>query len=405
MLPQAYRRVLALPRVRTTILMMFVARLPMTAMGILMTLHVVHTLGKGYAEAGLVGTATTIGGALGAPAVGRMIDRFGLRRVVAVCGLCSTLYWVGVPHLPYLVLVVFAAPAGLLAVPANSLTRQFLTALVPEDQRRAVFTLDTILAETSFIFGPALIVFVTTQLSSAVALTGIGCCIGLTSLALWITNLPVRTAEEAAPGEQVARPRMRTWLDGRLVAALLISVGALFTLIGTELALIAGMGASGETSWTGVVFAMMSIASILGGFVHGAVRKSLSQALLAGLLGLLVVPVGLVDHPWWLLGIALIPMNLMCTPTLAACAETVSRLAPARVRGEAMGLQDSATRLGIALGNPVVGFVIDNASHVWGFAAAGLGGLVLTGAGVLCQRRSGATDRPQTPATEAEVPA
>ncbi|MFI7115842.1 MFS transporter [Amycolatopsis sp. NPDC049868] len=384
---------------------MFVARLPMTAMGILMTLHVVHTLGKGYAEAGLVGTATTIGGAIGAPAVGRMIDRFGLRGVVAVCGICSTLYWVSAPHLPYLVLVVFAAPAGMLAVPANSLTRQFLTALVPEEQRRAVFSLDTILAEASFIFGPALVVLVTTQLTSAVALTGIGCCIGLTSLALWITNLPVRAAAEAKPDNRKARPKTRTWLTGGLLAALLISVGVLFTLIGTELALIAALGSTGESGWTGVVFAMMSIASIIGGLIHGAVRKSLSQAVLAGLLGLLVVPVGLLGHPWWLLGIALIPMNLMCTPALAACAETVSKLAPPRVRGEAMGLQDSATRLGIALGSPVVGFVIDSTSPVWGFAAAGLGGLLLTGAGVLCQRLSRPSALPGAPVPEAEVSA
>lgn len=102
------------------------------------------------------------------------------------------------------------------------------------------------------------------------------------------------------------------------------------------------------------------MASITGGVVHGAVRRSLSQATLALLLGLLLVPVGLFDKPWWRLAIALIPMNLMCTPTIAASAETVSNLAPPRVRGVAMGLQDSAGRLGIGQGGPAAGFAMDH---------------------------------------------
>jgi predicted MFS family arabinose efflux permease len=111
--------------------------------------------------------------------------------------------------------------------------------------------------------------------------------------------------------------------------------------------------------------------------VYGAIRRSLSQATLAFLLGALLMPVGLFDHPWWLLGIALVPMNLMCTPTLAANAEAISKLAPADVRGEVMGLQETATRLGLALGAPVVGFVADHSSSTWAFVTAGLGGVLV----------------------------
>jgi len=84
--------------------------------------------------------------------------------------------------------------------------------------------------------------------------------------------------------------------------------------------------------------------------------------------------------------LVLIPTNMMCAPTLAATTETTSRLAPPQVRGEAMGLQDAATRLGLALGSPVVGFAIDHSSPEWGFAAAGLGGLVIAAAGLLRRR-------------------
>src|SRR3979411_1454431 len=86
---QPYRRVLALPQARTSMLLVFSARLPMTAMGITLTLHVVSHLGRGYGAAGLVGTATMVGTAISSPLLGRLIDRYGLRPVVAVCGACS----------------------------------------------------------------------------------------------------------------------------------------------------------------------------------------------------------------------------------------------------------------------------------------------------------------------------
>jgi MFS family permease len=368
-------------------LLMFCARLPMTAMGITLTLHVVSDLGRGYGAAGLVGTATMVGSAIGAPALGRMIDRHGLRPVVAACGVSSAAFWISTPYLPYYVLVAVALPAGILAVPAGSLARQVLAALVPEDQRRAAFSLDTISVETTFMVGPSVGILVLTQVSAAAALTGIGICFGLTAIALIVMNPPVRGENEPARNRADVRPPLRSWLSGKMAASLLIAVGALFTLIGTEVALLATLRETGDVTWTGLVITLMCVASIVGGVVHGAVKRSLPQSKLMLLLGLLVIPVGLFDQPWWLLAIALIPMNIACAPTLAATTETTSRIAPPQVRGEAMGLQDSATRLGLAIGGPVVGFVIDHSAPAWGFAAAGLGGLLIASLGVLWQAR------------------
>lgn len=370
----------------TATLLMLFARLPMTAMGITLTLHVVSELGHGYGAAGLVGTATTVGAAMGAPLVGRMIDRHGLRPVVALCGTASTLYWLATPHLSYPVLLAVALPAGILVVPASSISRQIITAKVPPPARRTAFAMDTISVETAFMIGPAAGILVSTQLSSTVALTGIGVAFGLVAIVLYVMNPPIRSAAEATPAPGL-RPPIRTWLTGRLMATLLIACGALFVLIGTEIALLAALRANGEVSWTGVVIAVMCVASLAGGVVHGAVRRSLSQLPLMVLLAVLVLPVGLFDHPWWLLALALIPMNLVCAPTLAATTEAVSELAPAGVRGEAMGLQDSATRLGMALGAPTVGFVIDHSAPGWGFAAAAVGGLAVAAIGVTLQRR------------------
>ena len=390
---QPYRRVLSVPRVPSTIALMFLARLPMTMNGVLMTLYVVTGLGRGYGAAGLVGGAVTLGMALGAPLLGRCFDRYGLRPVVAVCGIGTTAFWVTAPHLPFQALAVVALAGGMLSVPAGSLARQVLATLVPSEERRAAYSLDTISIEVTFMIGPAAGIAAITAFSPTWTLTGLGALFGGTAFLIWLIDPPIREgAAEAA--ERGTRPPLRSWLTGRLLATLLIAGGALFVLVGTELSTLAALRANGELGVTGLVIAVMCTASILGGIVHGAVKRSLPQGVLMLLLALLVVPVGLADRPWWLLMLVLIPTNLLCAPTLAATTETVSRIAPPQVRGEAMGLQDTFTRLGLAAGGPVVGFAIDHSSPAWGFAAAGLGGLVLASAGLLRRRATAPAPEP-----------
>ena len=55
------------------------ARIPHSAAGVLLTLHIVLTLGEGYAAAGAAAAVMTIGIALGAPWRGRRVDTAGLR--------------------------------------------------------------------------------------------------------------------------------------------------------------------------------------------------------------------------------------------------------------------------------------------------------------------------------------
>lgn len=380
----SYRRVLAIPDVRFSMVLLFFARLPGTAMGVTLTLHVVSTLGRGYGAAGLVGTATTVGSALGAPLMGRLIDRHGLRPVLALCTGASTAYWVGAPHLPFPVLLAVALPAGMLAVPSGSIGRQILTALVPPERRRAAFSLDTVAVEMSFMLGPAGAILLSTQFSSTLALTTIGCCFAAVGTLLYWWNPPIRREGEAQHGH--ARPPMRTWLTAPLAGALVVATGALFTLSGMELASIAALRETGSVDWTGVLYVVVCAASLVGGLIHGAARRSLNQLTLMLLLAGLTIPVALVVHPWWLLSLVLIPSNVACAPTIAATTETVSELAPAEVRGEAMGLQDAAQKLGLALGNPAIGYVLDESGSAWGFAAAGFGGLAFAAVAVVLIR-------------------
>jgi MFS family permease len=370
-----YRQVLALPGVRALLGLMLLARIPESAMSMVLTLHVVLSLHRSYGAAGLVGAAGTIGIAVGAPLAGRLVDGWGLRGMLAITTIGDGAYWLTAWRLPYPMLLVLSFVGGVLALPVMSTGRQALAALVPEEHRRAAFSLDSISVELSFMVGPAAGVLVATKVSTVAAVISVGCLLILAGIALFVMNPKMRADHETGAG--TIRPPRRQWLSPQLLAVLATACGALFVLAGSEVSMVAALRSVGEISWTGVVTVVICLASVIGGFVYGALRRTPGVLTLMVLLSALAIPIGLAGGVWWMLALAMVPSNLMCAPTLAATGDEVSRLAPASVRGEAMGLQSSAFTAGIALGSPVVGFVVDHFGASGGFAAAGLGGVLV----------------------------
>lgn len=383
-----YRDVLRLPGVGMLLVLMSVARIPVSAISMVLTLHVVLTLHHSYGAAGLVGAAGTVGVAVGAPLAGRLVDSWNLRGMVAITTIANAAYWLNAWQLNYPALLVLAFFGGVLELPVMSIGRQAMAALVPPEHRRAAFSLDSISLELSFMVGPAVAVLVATKVSTQAAMISLGCLVLASGLALFVVNPPVRGKHDEDEPAGV-RPARRVWLRPPLLAVLAAGLGAVFVLAGSEVAMVAALRGVGEISWTGVVTITMCAASMIGGVVYGALRHSPGPLVLMGLLALLAVPVGLAGGQWWVLALALVPTNLMCAPTLAATGDEVSRLAPVAVRGEAMGLQSSALTLGGALGSPVIGTVVDHLGAAGGFAAAGLGGLLIAALAAPLARRRG----------------
>ncbi|MDG4808140.1 MFS transporter [Micromonospora sp. WMMD1120] len=372
-----YRRALALPGVRSLLLVAVLARIPLTATGVTLTFHVVLDLDHGYGAAGLVGAAVTVGAAIGGPLLGRLVDRRGLRPVLVLTGIAEAIFWSVGPTLAYPVLLPAAFVAGSLALPIFSVVRQSIAALVPEDQRRAAYALDSMSVELSFMIGPALAVALVTAISAQTTMYLVGAGIVAAGIALWVVNPPIREAT-AGPGGPPRRVPRAEWLTPRLLAVLALSAAATLVLGGTDVAVVAVLRASGEVGWTGAVLAIWAVASLLGGFAYGSVHRSFSPLALTAALAVCTIPVGLGGAHWWLLSLALIPAGALCAPTIAAGSDAVSRLVPAEVRGEAMGLHGSAVTVGIAVGAPLAGAVIDASAPLWGFVVTGALGAVVT---------------------------
>lgn len=390
---EPYRRLLRLPGVRTLLLVGLLARVPATATGLALTLHVLDGLHLDFAEAGLVGMASTIGMAVGSPMSGRFVDRFGLRPVLLITTAAQALFWSTAWLLPYPVLVGAALLAGLLALPVFSVIRQCLAAMVPLEQRRMGFSLDSMLVELSYMTGPALAVAGVTAIGSSWTLGIIAIGMTAAGVGLILLNPPTRSAAELeAPAERVPR---RTWLTPAFIALLGTVAAATFVLTATELAMVATMKNAGDTAWIGLAIGIWCVYSLLGGFVYGGLPRGFSPLLLIGVMGLLTVPVALLSVDWWWLVAALVPAGVLCAPALSSTVDTVSRWVPAGARGEAMGLHGTALLLGGAVSALVSGVIIDTHGPSWAFAVGGAVAVVMVLVAVPFWRR-----RAKAPAEE-----
>jgi MFS family permease len=386
----AYRTILALPGVGAVTAVSFLARLPASAAAITLTLHVVLTQDRGYAAAGLVGAAATVGMAVGAPLLGRLVDRRGLRTMLGLTLSAQAVFWTVAPFLAYPALLVSALIGGLLGVPVYSVTRQSLAVLVPPERRRTAFALDSMSVEVSYIIGPAIGALLALQVSSAAAMWVVGAGWLLAGGALMLLNPPTHATGASRTGPP---PPVRQWLDRRLLGALLATTAAVIVVFGTELSMIAGLELGGQAGWIPLVNAVWCVASLVGGFVYGGARRSLPLPLLVGCLGAAALPVASAG-PWWSYALLLVPVGLLIAPSMAASAETVSTLAPEHARGLVTGLHGSAITIGATVATPLAGLLVDVASPavaVLTVGSAGLGAAVLVGLLVRPRREAAIT--------------
>jgi len=107
-----YKELLAVRPVRRLLVVGMIARIPHSAAGVLLTLHIVLTLGQGYAAAGTAAAVMTIGIAVGAPWRGRRVDTVGLRRALIPSVISEAIIWSIVPHVSYEWLLGLCSSAG-----------------------------------------------------------------------------------------------------------------------------------------------------------------------------------------------------------------------------------------------------------------------------------------------------
>jgi len=376
-----YTRLWADRRVRVLFVSAFFARIPNMAIPLVLTLLVVEKLDGTYAQAGIVAAAETIGAAIGAPWRGWLIDRIGLRWALVPSIIAVALIYPAAAFATYAWLVPLAFLAGLFLIPIFTVVRLALAVMVEEEQRRVAFAADAIVAEASFLVGPAAGALLATQASPGVAIATVGVCEVLSGLMIYWLNPPLRSIQDPSL-PVIASPRR--WATAPVMLVFLISAGTMAALMGTDLAIIAELRELGAVDSIWLVFLFWGVSSLLGGVVYGALPASIQPTHLLLALGLLTIPVGLGTEVWSL-ALWVIPAGLLCAPTMTAATEVLTKLVPEDRRGEAMGWQGTAFTLGAAASAPLIGASIDGLGAWGGFL---VGGAVATVVALMAYGRS-----------------
>jgi MFS family permease len=423
---QPYRDILALGEVRRVFALAFAIRLPMFAIGIVLTLHVVSTLGRSYGEAGLVSAAFTIALALSAPWRGRLLDRYGLRRTLAPSIVVTGLLWTAMPFLPYAVLLPGSIVAGAFAVPSFSILRQALIVVVPEERRRSALSLDSVFTELSFMIGPAVAVWAAATYDTRWVLLILAIANTVAAVVLFLAD-PAMTVAAADAARSTAAPPLadrdprssaahpacdgepadgipagaqdqvtvggagggvRAWITPGALAVYAAAAASTIVLAGTDVAIVAALRQMGQATAIGWVLSLWGLGSLIGGLAYGAMHRSISVFWLLGGLAITTLPVGLATGmPMFVVLVTL--CGVLCAPTITATVDHLSRIVPERFRGEAMGWHGSAMTGGQALGAPLAGYAIDHLGWGWGFIGVSIIGLVvaIAGSGAIRARR------------------
>ena len=385
-----YRRALSSRPLRTILVLGVLVRGPVFASGVLLTVHVVTTLGRSYGAAGALSAAATVAIAVSGPWRGRLLDRLGLRRVVLPSVLVAVVCWSIAPFVGYWPLLVLSVVAGLFVIPTFSITRQAVIASVAETDRRTAIALDSASVELSFMIGPAVAVWAAAQWSTSWVLFATEMLGVLGGVLLWVVDPPLRGEGETGVGAQ--RVPTGTWFRLPFLAVCLTALASTLVLSGSDIGFVAAMRSFDAVPQIGLVLALWGLGSLVGGLLYGALARSISAFWLLAGLALVTFPMALAGSPWGLGALGFVA-GLLCAPTITATIDQAARIVPAAVRGEAMGWHGSFLTTGGALGAPIAGLAIDRRGPAAGFVVVAAAGLLVAVVGLTTSRVRRSTGR------------
>lgn len=390
-----YRRLLHQPHVGVLIASTTLTRIPFAINGLAILLFVREASGS-FGAAGLVTGGLALGAAFGAPLAARLVDRWGARTLMPLaCGHAAALLalvGLGEAGAPVAALAGVALFGGTCFPPSGSVLRARFPELLSDDAEliRGAYALDSVTIEASFVSGPLIT-------AAAVALTGPEAAIVLSAALVVAGTVAFNGALPSRLAARRERPAHHTRLLGaladpgvRLIALGTVPVG--FCLGSVEVAIPAFSAEEGSAELAGVLLAVWSLASGVGGFVFGARRTRAgivdTYLWIALIFPLACVPLAAAGSPLAMAGLVVLA-GAPIAPMIASRNELVGVVTPGGTATEAFTWLMAALITGISAGNAVAGAL----SEAEGWATAVLAGAAVAVLGaVLAFARRGALE-------------
>ena len=370
-----------------------VARLPMGALGLLLVLDTQAASGS-YARGGLAAGAYALALAVSNPLLARLVDRRGqtvVLRTGAAVAAAAILTLALLPEgAPFGIRLAMAALCGAAQPPVGACMRGLWPQLVGDPARRhAAYSLESVVLEVVYIFGPLVLVAGIGSWSLRAAL--VACALSIAAGDLAFSLQPA--SRNWRPREQ--RRTLAGALAGRGVRVLLAVFGLAGLAVGAvEVVVPAILTPLGQRDLTGVMLTLWGLGSLAGGLVSSRIgvaeRPARRLALLMAAWGGGHAAVGLAHSPVSM-GLLLFLAGGTIAPTFVCANGMLDDVAPLGTLTEAFTWLSTGLSVGLAAGSALAGALVESLSPEAAMAFCGVGGLL---AAVLMAVSSPAALRP-----------
>lgn len=361
---QQYRNFLALPDVTRMVLSAFASRLPIGMMALAMLMFLRETLGS-FSQAGFAVGAYFTAMAVAAPITGRLVDRFGPRRILWVLGplhplTMLALLWAAKSGAAFPLIALCACLSGMLQPPVTVLTRTLWRhRFLDEDLRKRAYSIDAVMIEFNFTLGPAL---VGTLLAVGTPTLAYCTVIGIVvfSFAVFMASPMLKYWQQHEAEE---RHLLGPLTDTRLIVLFITTFGLTFCFGLMEVGYPGYATALGTPAFGGALLALNSLGSATGGALYGGLHfKAPLERQYAAALALMSLPLflhALVADYRALFAVVAFLAGMLIAPALTAQTMLVARLAPAKYATEAFTWSSTFIVSGLGMGMAVGGALIE----------------------------------------------
>ncbi|HTP94872.1 MAG TPA: MFS transporter [Burkholderiales bacterium] len=364
---ERYSRLLQAPHLGSALAASIVGRIPI-GMATLSVLLFMQSRVASFAWAGTVAGLYVFGLAALAPFLGRLIDRFGPRPVIAFCAAafpCALIVLIVLVEgaAPRWAIALAAVLAGAAFPPITICMRALYPRVVIEPGLlQAAYSLDSALIETVFILGPALVALFVAAGRPEGAIVFAAFC-SIVGCATFLRTPAIRQWRRSGrPGRgSLLGPLVSDSLRAVLSATILYA--AAFGMF--EVAVSALASARGSPAAAGVLLALASTGSALGAIVYGSRdwEASAENQFVLGLIAMasgiaLLAPIGNIYLFGALAVIACAPM----APVIASQSVLIARVAPRAMLAEAFTWAATMLLVGVSAGIAAGGMLVDRTS-------------------------------------------